>query len=295
MTQLTIFDLGKETEVTTTEQRYLLIDGNNLLNRAFYATANNRPLTAPDGRPTNAVMSFMRMLFNYEETYKAKAYVFFDEGKGFRKKLYPPYKEGRSEKPVELDLQFPIIRDVLREAGIPFFKDEDYEADDLIACAAAHTPGTKFIISNDKDLLQLVDDEVSVVARKGSNDVVITPEVFGELYNGLEPIQITDLKALEGDISDNIPGVVGIGEKGAIKIVQMMGDLKHLATFSDWSQIKRYQKYLNDEGIKNALFFKELTTLRKDRVMKLDSYEMNVEGLQAICKTLNLKSIIAMI
>lgn len=294
MEQLTIFDL-EEKPVISTGHHYLLVDGNNLLNRAFYATANNKPLTSPDGRPTNAVMSFMRMLFNYEKTYHAKAYVFFDQGKGFRKKLFPAYKDGRGEKPAELDAQFPIIWDVLSEAGIPFFKDEEYEADDLIACAAAHTTGTKFIISNDKDLLQLVSDDVSVVARKGSQDVVVTPELFGEMYNGLAPIQITDLKAIEGDSSDNIEGIVGIGEKGAMKIVQAMGDLKHLPTFSDWSEIKRYQKYFDEEGIKKALFFKDLTTLRKDRPLKLASYEMNTEGLRSICKTLELKSIIAMI
>lgn len=298
MKQLTIFDtVLYETQPTVANQtrNFVLIDGNNLLNRAYYATFANKPQVAPDGRPTNAVTLFMRMLMNFEKEYHAQTYVFFDEGKGFRKDLYPPYKEGRSDTPEELQVQFPIIRDVLTAAGIPFYMNSIYEADDLIACAVKHNAGAKFIISNDKDLYQLINEDTTVVVKKGKFEHEVTPTVFAEWYEGLEPKQITDLKALEGDDSDNIVGIHGIGKKGAMNIVQEIGDLNTLPAYTDWSKLKRYQKYFDEEGIKQCLFFKQLTTLRTDKEIKLKPYELNHVALRDICQTLNMKSIIAMI
>lgn len=275
-------------------KNWLLIDGNNLLNRTYFATMSGKKLSAPDGRPTTAAVSFLRMMLNYQMQYKANIAVFFDKGKGFRKQLYPAYKEGRNETPELLVQQFPLMREILTAAEIPYFWNDELEADDLIGAACQSLTGHKYILSNDKDLLQLLKDDVSVIARKGSDDVVMTPALFIQDWEGLSAAQIVDIKALAGDSSDNIPGVQGIGDTGAIKIVKHFGTIENI-TFPFPSDLKRYEKKFEDGGMKNALFFKELTTLKVSAPLQLNIYNVNDKGLKAMCKTLAMKSIVDML
>lgn len=293
MRQLSIFDITVEREKTepTSQENWVLIDGDNLLNRAFHATSHNIKLS-PDGRPTNGVSHFLTMLLNFKSKYNATPLVFFDKGKGFRKILYPDYKEGRSEKPAMLIPQFPLIREVLSAGGIPYFWDDELEADDLIASACQTLNGHKYIISNDKDLLQLVRDDVTVVARKSKDDVEITPSKFREMYEGLLPVQITDLKAIAGDNSDNIKGVKGVGDTGAMKFVKHYGNVEEIAKATEFpSEFSRYAKKMA-AGIDDMLFAKKLTTLVDNKSIQFNHYEVNKDGLSAICETLAMRSII---
>lgn len=297
MRQLTLFEVGNQepnqerTAPTITKKNWILIDGNNLLNRAFYATKNNQ-LTAPDGTPTNAVTTALRMILNYIPIYNATPVVFFDKGKGFRKELYPAYKEGRSETPAELEPQFLILREILNTAAIPYFWDDSLEADDLIGAACNSLSGHKYIISNDKDLLQLIKPDVSVISRKEKEDVEITEEIFKELYEGLEPAQITDLKAIAGDNSDNIKGVPGVGDKGAMLLVKHYGSVECIAAVKEFpKELTRYGKKVL-EAQKEMLFCKKLTTLRTDKPLSLIHYEMDKELLIKACEKYEMRSII---
>ncbi|MBM7607259.1 DNA polymerase-1 [Lysinibacillus composti] len=269
---------------------WVLVDGNNLLNRCYYPTENSNQ-SAPDGRPTNAVTLFVKMILGYQKDYSANIAVFFDKGKGFRKKLYPPYKEGRKETPERLKLQFPLIREVLAAASIPYFWDEQLEADDLIAAACKSLSGHKYVISNDKDLLQVLSDDVTVVVRNGSKDKFMTPEQFALDWEGLEPKQICEIKALAGDSSDNIPGVVGIGDTGAMAIIKQFGCVENI-TLPLTNNLKRYDKKFEGSAMEDAKFFKELTTLKSCTPLQINKYEINKKGLYAISEQLAMRSII---
>lgn len=295
MRQISIFDdyFAEEKISTPSRTNWLLIDGNNLMNRAYFATANNT-MSAPDGTPTNGVTQFLKMSLNYQKQINANIVVFFDKGKGFRKKLYPPYKEGRNETPELLTQQFPVIREVLTAAGIPYFWSEDLEADDLIGAACNSLSGHKYILSNDKDLLQLVREDVTVVVRKNKVDVMVTPHQFSLDWEGLNPPQIVDIKALAGDGSDNIIGVAGIGDKGALKIIKHFGCVEKIVMPFP-KEIKRYEKKFEGSGMSDALFAKKLTTLKVDTPLQIKEYEINESGLINICEKYAMKSIINLI
>lgn len=298
--QLNFFDIMFEEENVSikkfeensrVERTWLFIDGNNLLNRAYFATAQ-RLKKAPDGRYTNAVELFMKMMLKHVTELNAQVAVMFDDGKGFRKELYPAYKEGRSESPPELDAQFPVIREVLETVGIPVFSSSTYEADDLIASAIRQVKGDVYILSNDKDLYQVISERVTNIVRKQSTDIYMTPALFAETYGGLQPQQIVDLKALEGDPSDNIPGVNGIGIKGALKLIQAFSSVEGLIAANEFPQnLKRYQEKI-ENGKKDALFAKELTTLRMDIPLTLSEYQINKQSGIEICETLAMYPVI---
>lgn len=295
MRQISLFDgiFTEEKTGLTGRTSWLLIDGNNLLNRAYYATENNiKP--SPDGTPTNGITQFLRMTLNYQKQFNANIVVFFDKGKGFRKKLYPAYKEGRNETPELLTQQFPVLREVLSAADIPYFWNDDLEADDLIGAACNSLSGQKYILSNDKDLLQLIRDDVTVVVRKNKEDVLMTPQQFMFDWDGLIPQQVVDFKALAGDTTDNISGVTGIGDKGALKIIKHFGCVEKIVMPFP-KEIKRYEKKFEGNGMKDALFAKKLTTLKVDTPLQIKEYEINETGLIKACEKLAMKSIINLI
>lgn len=143
MEQLSLFgvtsDLGvkkSELVIKKTETNWLVIDGNNLLNRCYYATAHSpRGITkSPDGRYTNGIVGFLRMMLTNEKTFQARAVVMFDEGKSYRKEIYPAYKDGRPESPEELKEQFPLLQEILQHANVPVFINPEFEADDRATC-----------------------------------------------------------------------------------------------------------------------------------------------------------------
>lgn len=211
--------------------KLVLIDGNSIAYRAFFAL----PLLHNDkGIHTNAIYGFTMMLMKLiEEEKPTHMLVAFDAGKTtFRHEVYTEYKGGRQKTPPELSEQFPFLRELLDAYNIRTYELENYEADDIIGTLATKAEKEGFdvvIISGDRDLTQLASERIHVhVTKKGITDMErYTPEYVFEKY-GLTPAQIVDLKGLMGDASDNIPGVPGVGEKTALKLLKEYGTIEHV-------------------------------------------------------------------
>ncbi len=215
--------------------KLMVIDGNSILNRAFYGV---RPLSTRDGTPTNAVFGFLNILLKLvdEEKPEALCCTFDLKAPTFRHLAYEGYKAQRKPMPEDLVKQVPIIKEVLEAMSIPRYELEGWEADDLIGTIARideEAGWETVVVTGDKDSLQLIDDHVTVklvTSRMGRTETKdMTPAAFREVY-GFAPIHIIDLKALMGDSSDNIPGVKGIGEKTAMGLVQVYGSIDKLYT-----------------------------------------------------------------
>lgn len=209
--------------------KIVIIDGNSLLFRAYYATAypGVEIMRSQDGTPTNAIFAFSNMISKIVNSLKPgeSIIVAFDAAKhNFRHDALATYKANRKPAPEDLVKQFPLARDFLRAFGIFQFEEEGFEGDDIAGTVAklAEKEGYEVnLYTSDRDFLQLVDDKITVhVLRKGLSDVLdMTPELVKETY-GFEPLQIIDYKGLRGDSSDNLPGIPGIGEKTAVKLIQ---------------------------------------------------------------------------
>ncbi len=208
-------------------KKILVIDGNSILNRAFYGV---RPLSTHTGIPTNAVFGAVNIITRQLDALKPDyAAVTFDlKAPTFRHKIYAEYKAGRRPTPEDLLAQFPHFKDVLRAMGLHVLEMPGYEADDIQGTVAAYTkilPDTHaYVLSGDRDLFQLIGDHTTVLYA-GTETVAFDREKFGEKYPGITPEQFVDLKALMGDSSDNIPGVTGVGEKTALKLMSTFGSL----------------------------------------------------------------------
>ena len=214
-----------------TTKKIVLLDGNSLAYRAFFALPL---LTNDNGIHTNAVYGFTMMLQNILEDEKpTHMLVAWDAGKTtFRHKTYGEYKGGRQKTPPELSEQFPYLRKLLEAYNIPQYELDQYEADDIIGTLskAGDADGSEIVvISGDKDLTQLASSHTTVfITRKGMTDIEkYTPEHVMEKY-GIEPHQIIDMKGLMGDASDNIPGVPGVGEKTALKLLIEYGSIENV-------------------------------------------------------------------
>ena len=206
-------------------EKVILIDGNNILFRSYYATAyNGNTMKNSKGFPTNALYGLVNMMNKIIEEEKP-TYIMcaFDKGKTFRHEKYADYKGGRMATPDELKMQFPEAKKLVEAMGINYFEIDNYEADDIIGTFAKKCNNNKdfdaVIISSDKDLLQLITDEVEVKLLKQVGNIRMTHQEFINTY-GIEPPRMVDLKALMGDPSDNIPGVKGVGEKTALQLLQ---------------------------------------------------------------------------
>ena len=248
-------------------KKVILVDGNNLMFRSYYATAySGNMMRNSKGFPTNALYGFTTMMNKIinEESPEYIA-VAFDIGKNFRKQKYDFYKEGRQATPDELIKQMPVAREILDAMGIKYLELEPYEADDIIGTLAKMADidpdYVATIISSDKDLLQLINEEVEVKLLKQTGFIRYNPETFKADY-GIEPIKIIDLKALAGDSSDNIPGVRGIGEKTALKLLQEYGSLEGIYENIDSIKGKTKEKLEVDRD--NAFMSKEIATIYKD-------------------------------
>ena len=219
-----------------------IIDGNSLLFRAYFATAypGVEIMRNQEGIPTNAIFAFSNMINKILSSLKEDECIMvaFDAGKEtFRKEQLESYKANRKPTPEELVQQFPIARDFLRALNIFQFEEEGFEGDDIAGTVArmAEKEGYQVnIYTSDRDFLQLVNDKTTVhIIRKGLSDVVaMTPEVVKETY-GFEPLQIIDYKGLRGDASDNLPGIKGIGEKTAVKLIQEYGSFDEIIAHAD--------------------------------------------------------------
>ena len=208
--------------------KLMILDGNSIVNRAFYGV---RPLSAPDGTPTNAVYGFLAILQRMLDEQKPEAVcVSFDlKAPTFRHKACDFYKAQRKPMPEELAVQMPLLKETLDAMGIRRYEIEGFEADDILGTAAAVCEKSGWdcvVVTGDKDSLQLVSDTTSVcnvkTVRGQTETILYTPESFRTEY-GFAPAQMVDLKALMGDSSDNIPGVPGIGEKTALDLVRRYG------------------------------------------------------------------------
>jgi len=248
-------------------KKIILVDGNNLLFRSFYATAYQGVIMKNSkGFPTNALYGFINMMNKIISEEKPNyILVAFDKGKTFRHDKYEDYKAGRQAMPDELKLQFPKAKEVLETMGIKYFEIDNYEADDIIGTLSRIVDeedefiGT--IISSDKDLLQLISDEVDVKLLKQSGHIMMDKNEFRKTY-GTDPIRMIDLKALMGDQSDNIPGVKGIGEKTAISLISKYGSLDGVYENIDDISEKTKEKLLEDK--ENAYKSFDIATIYRE-------------------------------
>lgn len=251
----------------TDMKKIILVDGNNLLFRSFFATSYSGVIMRNSkGFPTNALYGFINMMHKIiDEEKPSYIMVAFDKGKTFRHDKYESYKAGRKEMPEELKVQFPKAKKVLDTMGIKHFEIDNYEADDIIGTLAKKVDEedqfVATIISSDKDLLQLISDEVDVKLLKTKGFIRFDTQVFKETY-GVSPIHMIDLKALMGDASDHIPGVKGIGEKTAIQLLSRYQTLDNLYDHLDEVGGKTAEKLRNDK--ENAYMSYDLATIYRN-------------------------------
>lgn len=244
--------------------KLVLIDGNSLINRAFYATP---PLSAKDGTPTNAVYAFVNMLVRIIGDIKPRyMLVAFDRKEPtFRHEMYADYKGTRKPMPEDLRPQIDLMKKVLDTMGISRYEQAGIEADDIIGSMAKRYKGDTIIITGDKDSFQLVDETTSVYfTRRGITETEIYSNENFKEKTGIEPIQIIDLKSMMGDSSDNIPGIAGVGEKTALSLVEKYGSLENLYAHVDELSGKLKEKVENSKDI--AFLSKTLATIN----VKLD-------------------------
>ncbi|MGW9988190.1 DNA polymerase I [Staphylococcus hominis] len=246
--------------------KLVLIDGNSLSFRAFYALPL---LSNKAGIHTNAILGFAKLLEKIiREEQPTHFLVAFDAGKTtFRHSKYSEYKGGRQKTPPELSEQFPYIRQLLDVYHIKHYELENYEADDIIGTLSKEADQNDFetiIVTGDRDLTQLATQNVTIYyTKKGVTDVDhYTPEFIAEKYNGLKPIQIIDMKGLMGDSSDNIPGVAGVGEKTAIKLLNQFDSVEGVYENIDKVSGKKLKEKL-ELSHEDALMSKELATINR--------------------------------
>lgn len=262
-------------------KKIILIDGNNLMFRSYYATAyNGNFMKNSKDFPTNALFGFTNMINKIiNEEKPTYILVAFDKGKTFRHEEYQDYKGGRTETPDELKKQFPVAKNLLTAMGIKYYEIDNYEADDIIGTFAKFCDdepdfiGT--IVSSDKDLLQLISSDVDIKLLK-SHDYIRYNETSFEAEYGIKPINIIDLKSLMGDSSDNIPGVKGVGEKTALKLLQDYKTLDGIYENIDSIKGKLKEKLENDK--ENAYKSYHLATIVKDVPLNINIDDTKYEG-----------------
>ena len=241
--------------------KLLIVDGANAIYRAFFGIP---ALRSASGVPTNAALGFVNMLLKVlrEESPDGAVVVFDPPGKTFRHEMYSEYKAGRDAMPEDLRAQIPLVRALVEAHRIPIVEVAGFEADDVIATLVASMPaaGEVVIVSTDKDLMQLVDERVTLLdgIRDRRYDSAAVTERFG-----VPPEKILDVRALIGDASDNIPGVKGIGAKGAAKLIAEWGDLDQLLANSEKIKAKRAREALA-EYREDALLSRRLSALVQD-------------------------------
>lgn len=261
--------------------KIILVDGNNLMFRSYYATAyHGNIMKNSKGTPTNALYGFVSMMNKIiEEEKPSYIAVAFDVGTNFRKQKYASYKEGRSETPDELLTQMPISRKILDAMGIKYLELEPYEADDIIGTLAKmaydHLDFEATIVSSDKDLLQLINEQVDVKLLKQKGHIRYNTKTFKEDF-GIEPISIIDYKALAGDASDNIPGVKGVGEKIALNLLQQYGTIDNLYEHISEVKGKLQEKLITDK--ENAYISYELATIYTEVPLNINLEDLKYNG-----------------
>ena len=262
-------------------KKIILVDGNNLLFRSYYATAyTGNIMRNSEGFPTNGLYGFVNMINKIIHEEKPQyMMVAFDIGKTFRHEKYDKYKDGRREVPEDLKIQFPVAKKILTAMGIKYVECSGYEADDIIGTISLwceNDPDYEaLIVSSDKDLLQLISEETTVKLLKSKEYIMMDKSTFKETY-GFEPQNMIDLKALMGDASDNIPGIKGIGEKGAIKLLREYNCLEEI--YKNIENIKGAIKTKLLEGKEVAFYSRELVTIYRNVPLNVTFDEMLYKG-----------------
>jgi DNA polymerase-1 len=251
--------------------KLILIDGHALAYRAFHALPAD--MKTSQGELTNAIYGFTSMLLNVlRDERPTHVAVTFDKGLTFRHEVYPEYKAHRVKMPDEMHSQMERIREVVTTLDIPIFEQEGYEADDLLgtlARQAVKQGADVLIVTGDMDLLQLVDEHTRVLTSRWRFSETVTYDPAGvEQRYGLTPAQLVDLKALMGDKSDNIPGVPGVGEKTAVKLLQQYGTLEAIYEHLDEVQARFRNKLDAERDL--AFLSRQLATITRDAPVQLD-------------------------
>ncbi|MEK7539727.1 MAG: DNA polymerase, partial [Patescibacteria group bacterium] len=262
-------------------KKLMIIDGNALIHRAFHALP---PLATKEGELVNAVYGFTTILFRaMKDLRPSHVVVTFDVAGGtFRHEQYAEYKAHRTKQPDELYAQIPMVKDLVHTMGIPTVELKGFEADDVIGTISKQLDEEadiqSIIVTGDMDTLQLVDDNTRVYTmRKGISDTIMyDAKAVMERY-GLEPNQMIDYKALRGDPSDNIPGVRGIGEKGALTLLKQYGTLDGIYTNLKEVKPDGLRSKLED-GKKDAYMSKELVTIITDAPIQFDVTDAELKG-----------------
>ena len=249
------------------KKKIVLIDGNNLMFRAYFATAYTGNLMKNSkGLYTNALYGFTNMINKIiNEENPEYLFVAFDKGKSFRHEEYKDYKAGRNKTPDELKMQLPYARDLLDKMGIKWFEVDNYEADDIVGTICKWADEDEgwdaLLVTSDHDYLQLISDEVSIKLLRPKDFIKYDPKSFKEEY-GIDPIKVIDLKALMGDSSDNIPGVPGVGEKTALKLLIEYGDLDGVYEHADEIKGKLGEKLRDNK--ESAYFSRRMATIYRE-------------------------------
>ncbi len=254
-------------------EKMVLLDGYSLMYRAYHALQT--PMSAPDGTPTNAVHGFVMMLLKVigEERPDGLAVAFDMHAPTFRKEIFDGYKATRKPMPDDLRAQDPIIRELIARMEIPILECPGYEADDILGTVskACEEAGRQvLLVTGDRDSFQLSGEHTTILyTRKGISDTCrVTPEYVRETY-GVEPIQLIDVKSLMGDASDNIPGVTGVGEKTALRLIQTYGSLEEtLANAETKEKGKLREKLLS--GAEQARMSRRLAEIVRSAPVEMD-------------------------
>ncbi|HIC73551.1 MAG TPA: DNA polymerase I, partial [Candidatus Marinimicrobia bacterium] len=262
-----------------TKKRLFLIDGYAMVYRAHFAMIRS-PLITSDGRHTSALFGFINSVFKLlrDESPDYLAAVFDGKEKTFRHKMYPEYKATREKMPDELREQLPSMWNLVEAMNIPRLEVEGYEADDIIGTLAlkAQAEGLECcIVSGDKDFMQLITDQILMHAPgKGGESIVYGPLEVEEKW-GVPPERIVDLLGLMGDSSDNVPGVQGVGQKTAVKLLQEYGSFENILEHAEEVKNKRVREGLT-HGVDIAHLSRELVTLKTDLDLPIKLEEMKL-------------------
>ncbi|MFC2706418.1 MAG: DNA polymerase I [Olsenella profusa] len=254
---------------SATEQRrtIAIIDGNSLMHRAFHAI--RQPMSAPDGRATNALFGFFNMFVKMVESFRPNGVICaFDKGKPqVRIDMLPQYKAQRPPMDPALHEQFPMVKDLLHTLDIPVVELEGWEGDDILGTLAREGEEAgyeMYLFTGDRDMYQLATEHVKIVStRKGVSDVsIMTPESVDDLYHGITPELVPDFYGLKGDSSDNIPGVPGIGPKKAAALIVQYGSLDEVIAHAD--EVKGKMGENLRAHVDDALLSRTVATIRTD-------------------------------
>jgi DNA polymerase I len=281
-------------------ERLLILDSHSLMNRAFYALP---PLTNAEGLHTNAIFGFTNMLFKMKEEIKPDYIVatFDRKAPTFRHVEYTEYKAGRKRMPDELSEQFPVVKELLELMAINIFEIDGFEADDLIGTLSSFAEEKDievYIVTGDRDALQLASDKTKVViTKKGMSEKEIFDRKRMEEEFGVTPSQFIDVKGLMGDSSDNIPGVPGIGEKTAYKLIQTYGSVEKVLDNIENISGKKIKDNLHQYS-EQAIFSKKLATIMRDVPVEIDLDDIkskdnfDTDGLRKLFFRLQFKSLV---